>query len=101
VQKISNLFCMLKRYLQFGCTSEKQSSCTRNPLRFHSALCTVVFGAPSRGFIRATYFVKQSLSHLLSFTVIAEEKVMGSQKKLCPAAVLGIRSCPGSPDHNR
>lgn len=67
---ISSLFCMLRRYLKFGCTSEKQSSCTRKPFKFHSAAYAVAFSALGRGFIRATYLVEQSLCHFLSFTLI-------------------------------
>lgn len=76
---------MLRRYLKFGCTSEKQSSCTRKPFKFHSALYAVAFSALGRGFIRATYLVEQSLCHFLSFTLIIVEKALGTY------------SSPGSP----
>lgn len=67
---------MLKRYLKLGCTIEKQSSCTRKPFKFHWALYTVAFSLLGRVFIWATHLVRQSLSHLLSFTLFVVEKAV-------------------------
>ena len=46
---------MLRGYLKFGCKSEMQSSCTRKPFKFHSALYAVAFSALGRSFMRAVY----------------------------------------------